>query len=244
MSYQQFKPHPALSPYIDAYWQVTGEGTNSDTKRILPDCCVDIIVNLGANFVSDGTGFIMKNEKVYLVGTMTRYKETVREAGTYLIGARFKPAAFDHFYKFGPLSAFTDKIVEFNKEDIPTFTSLTNDFTNAFDHFFLERLSPAKHSIFPIMDEINSRIGKISVTELAKKHYTSVRQLQRLFKEHMGIGPKDFINFVRYQFAVQTIRECYSIKSLLEIAFDCGYYDHAHLTNEIKKYTGIPPSEL
>ena len=33
-------------------------------------------------------------------------------------------------------------------------------------------------------------------------------------------------------------------ESLLRMAYDLGYYDHAHLTNEFKKYAGILPSEL
>jgi AraC-like DNA-binding protein len=33
-------------------------------------------------------------------------------------------------------------------------------------------------------------------------------------------------------------------ESLLRIAFELGYYDHAHLTNEFKRYAGIRPSEL
>ena len=60
----------------------------------------------------------------------------------------------------------------------------------------------------------------------------------------MGISPKAFINFIRYQFAIQNIRESYSAQSLEDISFDCGYYDYAHLSNEIKKYCGVSPSQL
>jgi len=70
-----------------------------------------------------------------------------------------------------------------------------------------------------------------------------VRQLERIFIRHMGIGPKAFINFVRYQFALQNIRQNYPDQSLVDLSFDCGYYDHAHLANEIKKYSGISPSQ-
>jgi hypothetical protein len=30
----------------------------------------------------------------------------------------------------------------------------------------------------------------------------------------------------------------------LNIAIEHGYYDHAHLTNDVKRYTGMPPSAL
>jgi AraC-like DNA-binding protein len=244
LSYQQFIPDPALSSYIDAYWKVTGDGEKPATERILPDCCIDIIVNLGPDFVSDSNGFKMENEKAYLVGTMIRYKETIREADTHLVGIRFKPGAFNHFYRLGSLHELTDQITEFEKQLKPPIHLSTRDLFRNLDRYFLARFSPGRSSIIPIIADIKKKMGIISVIDLAKNHFTTERQLQRLFKKEMGIGPKDFINFVRYQFAIQAIRTVDPTKSLFDIAFDTGYYDHAHLTNEIKKYAGIPPSRL
>lgn len=68
----------------------------------MPDCCVDIIVNLGTNFVSDGYGFIMENERAYLVGTMTRHKEIIREKDTHLIGIRFDRLPLGIFIGLAP----------------------------------------------------------------------------------------------------------------------------------------------
>ena len=42
----------------------------------------------------------------------------------------------------------------------------------------------------------------------------------------------------------EQIKERGADSSLLEIAFETGYYDHAHLANAIKKYTGLQPSQL
>ena len=102
MTYTQFKPDPILSPYIDAYWVVTGsKKTNDVAERIMPDGCIDIILNLGKDFhvETDGNFFLMKNRHAYLVGTMTRYKEITCRGprDTNLVGIRFKPAAFSLF---------------------------------------------------------------------------------------------------------------------------------------------------
>jgi len=244
LSYHQFKPHPALSSYIDAYWKVTGDGKEPTTERILPDCCIDIIINLGSDFISDHSGYKMEYDKAYLVGTMTRYKETVREADTHLVGVRFKPGAFGHFYRYGSLHELTDQITEFEKKLVPSIHPSSRDLFRKLDCYFEARLSPSRTCIFPMISDITNRKGIISVVDLAKNHFTTERQLQRLFKEQMGIGPKDFINFVRYQFAIRALRKADATKSLFDIAFDAGYYDHAHMTNEIKKYTGMPPSRL
>ena len=72
MAYAEYHPHSALAPYIDAYWKVTGDNMPLATQTILPDGCVDIIMNLGDDEVPDADGFFMKNERTYLVGTMSR----------------------------------------------------------------------------------------------------------------------------------------------------------------------------
>jgi AraC-like DNA-binding protein len=244
MSYQQFSPHPELAPYIDAYWQVTANGTKPTTQRILPDGCVDIIVNLGAELASGTGDFSMKNEKGYLVGTMTRYKETIIKAGTHLIGIRFKPAAFTHFYQYASQHEFANKTIEFEQHLTPPINTSTRDLTGSLDRFFLDRLLPVRESLFPMIRVIYHSRGQISVAALAQSHYSSVRKLERSFKQHIGVSPKEFINFVRYQFALQHIRKDYATKSLMDIALDSGYYDHAHLANEIKKHSGLVPSEL
>jgi AraC-like DNA-binding protein len=244
MGYVQFDPHPALVPYIDAYWRVTADGPSTVADRIMPDCCIDIIVNLGSDMIADAGGFVMRHGKAYLVGTMTRFKETVREKDTHIAGIRFKPGAFDHFYRFGPLHELTDRIVEFEKRLSPGIEMLTGDFTGRLDRFFGGRLQPPRESILPFIDGVVGCKGQISVPGLAKGHYTTPRQMQRLFRRHLGIGPKEFINFTRYQAALQHIKRDYTRKTLLDIAFECGYYDHAHLANEVRKYAGVSPSQL
>jgi AraC-like DNA-binding protein len=244
MSYKQFKPHPLLSPYIDAFWEVTSDEPESFTERIMPDCCIDIIINLGTDVAADDSGFVMRNERSYLIGTMTRYKNATREPGTRLIGIRFKPAGFVHFFKYGPLQEFTDQTLEFEKTYIPSLKIFTHDFIGELNNFFLRKLSPLRQSIFHILEQVYERKGKMNVAELAKNNFMIVRQLERIFMLQIGITPKAFINFVRYQFAIENIQKNYPAQSLVDLSFDCGYYDHAHLANEIKKFSGVSPSRL
>jgi AraC-like DNA-binding protein len=43
---------------------------------------------------------------------------------------------------------------------------------------------------------------------------------------------------------MREIRRTSSRRRLLDIACEYGYYDHAHLANDIKRYTGSTPSIL
>src|SRR5262245_34290347 len=115
MKYSQVNPGKSLTSYIDAYWTVNGDSANTVTEKILPDGCIDIIFNLGSDCITDNGASNMQSEKVYLVGTMTRFKETLMHSGTKLVGVRFKPAGFSAFYKFASLHEITDQTIEYDK---------------------------------------------------------------------------------------------------------------------------------
>ena len=244
MIYQQFEPHPALAPYIDAYWVATGETGGSGREKILPDGCIDILFNLGDDCLTTDNLSVLDSGKTYLVGTMTRFKENIMQPENHILGVRFKPAAFTLFYEYPTIYKLADETVEFESKFSPDRETTAKYFTTYLNHFFLSKLSQPKRSFFTVVSDIQNLNGQITVAALAQKHFTTVRQLERHFNQQMGISPKEFINLVRYQHTFQKIRNNTSSQSLLEIAFECGYYDHSHLTNEIKKYTGVAPALL
>ena len=95
MKFYQSPPHPALAPYIDAYWTVAGNGQLIAAETILPDGC---ILNQGDDYTIENESFTVKNKCACLVGTITRFKRTVIKKETRLLGIRFKPAGFNAFY--------------------------------------------------------------------------------------------------------------------------------------------------
>jgi AraC-like DNA-binding protein len=243
VQYHQFLPHPLLREYIDAYWVVRNDDRVSHSTRILPDGCIDIIVNIGEEF-SAGDNFKVKNGKAFLVGTMTHYIDTINLPGTHLIGVRFKPLGFSAFYKFSSLHEIANKSVDLDSQLMPDVRELNFDAVRYLDSYFFERLSKPSHFLQEIIDHVTTHHGNITVDGLSHQYAMSPRKLERNFKQYLGVSPKEFINFKRYQHAVNLIRQRQSKTSLLDIALDCGYYDHSHLTNEIRKYSGITPSIL
>lgn len=241
MIYQQFKPHIALSAYIDAYWTSCAGKEDTAPQKILPDGCIDILVNLGETCTTDNNNILLQHEKFYLVGTMLHFKMVDMKPDSRFWGIRFKPAAFPAFYQFTSLHQFTDTTVELEKKFCPGLMNITS--TQYLDQFFLNKLRPPAHNLSLIIEDIKALKGRMSVDALAKRHFTTAKQLERNFKEYIGASPKEFINFIRYQFVAPVIKRR-TVLSLDDIAVDHGYYDHAHLANEVKKYTGLTPSQL
>jgi AraC-like DNA-binding protein len=242
--YREIRPYKVLAPYIDAFWTVTGANTADQPDKILPDGCVDIIFNTGPAFTTGQGTTRLSSGEAYLVGTMTRFKEMVRPPGTQLIGVRFKPGGFSCFYPPSLLRSTADRTVEFDRSLFPAIDPGKPDLAGRLNRFFLDKLALPAQSPLPILMDIAASKNSITVSDLAKKHFLPIRRLERQFQLHVGISPKEFIDFARYQTAMEQLKKRRSGQTLLDIACACGYYDHAHLSREVKKYSGAPPSLL
>jgi len=242
MKYSEAAPHPALSKYVDAYWTATGNSKTVAVEKILPDGCVDIIFNVGNDCYTDNGAVLMKNDKTYLVGTMTRFKETEMDSSTRLLGVRFKPGTFLAFFKFAPLCEIANRTVELDARfSLNTNNRIKSPF-KLLDKFLFKNLKNPNQQLLEQVQTIQKSKGQVKIEELASIHFTTVRQLERNFKHHLGITPKEFVNLVRYQNVKAAIEQRKPGQSLLSIAFEFGYYDHAHLTNHFRQYNGSTPS--
>ena len=85
--------------------------------------------------------------------------------------------------------------------------------------------------------------GQIKMKELASQAHSSPRSIQRTFRQHYGITPKQFSNQLRIRnFASQLSR--HRNLSMTELALRCGYFDQAHFNHEFKSITKVTPSDF
>jgi transcriptional regulator GlxA family with amidase domain len=87
--------------------------------------------------------------------------------------------------------------------------------------------------------------GELPIPAVAAKAGVGERQLERLFDERVGYGPKMFSRVVRLERSTRAIegsRAQGSIASWARLAADCGYADQAHLIREFRALTGVTPA--
>ncbi len=139
-----------------------------------------------------------------------------------------------------------DNLVEFIDPALSSSLETEEGIAEQLDTFFGAKTPIARPGFSDILDKVYASGGQLSVDALSGAGHVSKRTMERIFKENVGIPPKEFIRIVRFQEVLKRLRQAGSVneESLLRVAFDLGYYDHAHLTNEFKKYAGILPSEL
>lgn len=240
MSYSELNPHTGLSTFIDAYWMYVDKKPGQLGNKILPDGCVDLIINLGSDVLTN-CGETLRNEKIYLTGPMTAPMETVRTNDTFSIGIRFKPSAFNSFFNLGSLHVYQNKTIEFEKARSIDFKKLLANPSMYLNDFMFERLKSKTYNLWPVVNEIQKAAGQITLPALSSKTNLTIRQMERRFKEDVGFSPKSLSKLYRFRKALEEIKRG---TSLTEIAFKCGYYDQAHLCNEFKKYTGSVPTSF
>jgi len=69
------------------------------------------------------------------------------------------------------------------------------------------------------------------------------RQFDRIFKERVGIPPKQFLQIIRFDRAFR-MKNRYPDKDWFSIAIHCGYHDYQHLVKDYKEFTGYSPKQF
>jgi len=83
--------------------------------------------------------------------------------------------------------------------------------------------------------------GLTRVEQLAELAGCSPRTLQRRFRRHLGVSPKWVLARFRLQEAALALEQDPDV-DLAELAVRLGWYDQAHLTNDLRRMLGETPA--
>jgi AraC-like DNA-binding protein len=112
-------------------------------------------------------------------------------------------------------------------------------------NFLIKQLEKAAPD--PIFDYCINRIadskGLISVAQLEKETGYSSRWLHAKFSEHLGTGPKNLSEIVRFKQFYQAFSAGANYQSLKELIY-YHYHDQSHFIRAFKRFTGSTPTDL
>lgn len=103
--------------------------------------------------------------------------------------------------------------------------------------------SPASRAVREAIRRIARASGLVIVRELASELGLSERRLQQLFHAEIGLSPKEMCRLARFRAALDA-RRLSPARSWVDIALERGFYDQAHLSHELKTFTGLTPGAL
>jgi AraC-like DNA-binding protein len=93
-----------------------------------------------------------------------------------------------------------------------------------------------------IVDAAATDLELHSAEELARRFDMSLRALQRLFSEYVGVGPKWVLARYRMHEAVARVQAGQPV-SWAALAQDLGYFDQAHFIADFRKLVGRTPGD-
>ncbi|MEV5820536.1 AraC family transcriptional regulator [Micromonospora haikouensis] len=105
----------------------------------------------------------------------------------------------------------------------------------------LPAVDPLSAEAMALAGEIRADRSVLRVDDLARRHGTTTRRLQRLFLDHVGVGPKWVIRRYRIQEAIEHAAGGGPV-DWAAVAADLGYADQAHLIREFATATGVTPA--
>jgi AraC-like DNA-binding protein len=239
--YKEILPPETLRSFIECYWIRSSSSSNElKSDRVLPDGCIDFVFNFETNPIGS------------LVGTMTTPLEVETSNAIDYLGVRFLPAKARSFVRF-QASEITDRIVPIS------------DFTGSKGRILAEKLKEnPQERIHTLNNELEKWIhdgnyypgqvdfavnrisqtqGSIRIERICESLGISRQYLSRIFRESIGISPKQFSRVVRFQALIRKMRRSTMIVWADEAAI-LGYYDQAHLISDFREFSGISPQKF
>ena len=253
MRYTTFPPPASLAPYVRFFWVLESKVAPGETylHQSMADGCAEMIFHYRGRFdefLSDNR--TQKSFTSGIHGQAQHCSRFVIDRSFGIFGVYLYPFAIPVLFGF-PSTEMSNQMADLDtlfgqegkdlEEQVMLATS-DEERICLLSRFLEKRLKKRQEvsaGLIPAIHEIIRTRGMLPVKEMAQKHFLSVRQFERKFKETAGFSPKLYSRIIRFQSAVSEypVRQ----KSLTEIALNCGYYDQSHFIHDFKKFSGHHP---
>lgn len=249
-TYTEIAPCDALRPYIRCFWgsPLPYRIDNDGKSLVIPDCCMDIIFNIDyTNNIIDNLFCSINDVPFYASGTKN-------SAMASNFGIRFNFWTVHLFAdrnlpkKCNEFAAVDNYFISLRKEIENTVIQYSKIEERIYhvERVLLRRLcskSLSNNNLLNGVYYILKSKGITAISEISQYTCISSRQLERIFKECIGITPKKCCSLVRYQNIWKDLAFNRYV-NLSDITYNYGYSDQAHMTNDFKKYHGSTPIQV
>jgi AraC-like DNA-binding protein len=233
-------PAPDLAHLIERHWVVQWDLGDRPPHRqeVVTHPCVNLV------FEPRGAG---------VFGVQRRRDARVLRDSGWAVGVKFRPGGFSG-YLGRPVHEITDRALALGDVFGPDGDALARETAAHADPaaklvlaeaFLRDRMPPSDpevelvHAV--VVDMLAVDPGA-TVAEIAGRHAVSTRTLQRLFRRHVGVGPKWVLRRYRLQEAAEQLAAG-ERSDWTRLALDLGYFDHAHFIRDFRAVVGRSPSE-
>lgn len=251
---REYNPPFSLSPYIELFWSGEFNINSVDIlrQRVIPNGYVELIIHLSDTHCELSSNSSFSSSPDYtLIGMYTKpynvhFKETVK-----VFGIRFNPEGLLQIFGI-PAAEFHEGYVDIESLSLKDFRDFCNrlrelkkieNMISASEKYFLKKIDGCKTNLYYLnraAEIIRKKDGLISIDELAGNVFIGKRQLEREFKQRLGLSPKHYMRLARLNKVNRLILEGKRF-DLSELSYICRYADQAHFIRDFKHFTGEAP---
>lgn len=252
-------PHPLLSPFVAkmCVFESSGRLPAAERKLIVPNANFKLTLTYRNGIVA-GIGdktFIQAENKLSLTGLIDSpvIIDPQEDAQTGTIIIEFNPLGAYRFFRLS-YGEVKNQIVEVEDLIGNRTAELQSQLAEAntvalklqlLQNFLIKLLEKTVHD--PIYDYCINRIsdskGLVTVAKLEKETGYSSRWLHTKFSEHLGTGPKNLAEIVRFKQFYQAFSAGANSQVLKEQIYH-HYHDQSHFIRAFKRFTGSTPTDL
>src|ERR1700690_2067343 len=253
MIYLEETPNPYFRSWVRSLWYYKAPRLSLSRERVLPNGCMQIIVNLSRSYLTDcgeDGNASRRLPRAIVVGMRSRYEVVDTGDMEEIVGVVIQPRGFA-----GLLRERADLFFErfIGLEEIWAGVSLADrlcevpsplEKLRTLEVFLTGRLRnhPATRRSELVDQALHLFQDKgFCVAECARSVGVSERRLSQVFREHVGIAPKMWCRIRRFQTAVRALHNGADVP-WAELALRCGYFDQSHFANDFRAFSGINPT--
>lgn len=252
MALQTYTPPPPLADYVQMLWAWDNYTPPHPRERILPAGMMEITLNLSdVPFqIDDGQKHTLKGPMAAGARSTPFIVDTSQPMS--LLSVWFKPG--------GALPFFGVPGDELHNHHVPLETLWGWQARDLYDQLREARTTPARFRILEqallrrlcqanvrhravhyALDILRTAPHNTSINKIVDTIALSSTRFIHVFREDVGMTPKQFCRVQRFQQALRLIanREA---ERWVDVALICGYYDQAHFINDFRRFAGITPS--
>ncbi|WP_371403010.1 helix-turn-helix domain-containing protein [Kribbella sp. NBC_00662] len=230
-SYDESHPLPQLSGLVRTVW-IQRTGSVAYVQRDLPTGGVELHCPVGG--------------VPRLIGPLTRAQLQVIPARTTIVGVRFMPGAGGALLGV-PADELVDCVVDLWGPAAVAIGSIVASAAPEAALLEVQRyLAGRQLRPDPVVAEMVRRLmpwERTGIATLADDLALSESQLRRRCLTAVGVSPKALQRTLRFQGYLALAQAGFG-GGLADLAAETGYADHAHLTRECVRLTGVTPREL
>lgn len=249
MHHQEWESPEELSDTIKCFWYNRRDTAEVEsTFEVLPDGYAEIIFHFGSPCRISHNGVLQSLPSPFIMGLLNQ--PVILSAGNHLeiIAIRCFPwTVFDllglsadkdgvHIvaHPIAQLHHVLDEMVQAGRID-EAITTVKQYFLNTRSHIAPDSM------LFKAGVAMSKARGTMQVSQVAEAAHTTVRTLERKFKQSSGYSVKDVSGLMRFE-QVRNHLWLNPDASITGLAHELGYADQSHLSREFRRYSGTTPA--